>query len=203
MAYKYFSQQLVSSNLDLSSVFPEKQQLAKDMQNVTYGLGDIVLYLKDITKNFKSQDTSYIELDNSIQEIIKRYYKKEGVENPFFNTQEELQTYKKGVVPSVALTVKDGETTAKEVIVPKEVTIEEKIVSKEEQLQAKINNFKKTLSNAEMLLEDSTEEEKKDILNTYKKKLVGLELILEDEPDADEFDKVRRDLYVEFINKNS
>ena len=57
MAYKYFSQQLLTKNLlDLSEVFPQKQEIAKEQNNVAYNLGDIVLYLQEVTENFKFTD---------------------------------------------------------------------------------------------------------------------------------------------------
>jgi hypothetical protein len=207
MAYKYFSQKLVGSGFDLSSVFPEKQSSVKQIQNVNYGLGDIVIYLQDVTKNFKSQDSSYIDLDNAIQEIISRYYKSLGEQNPFLSKEEKIDTFEQGVVPTPAITVKDGTTQTAEVVIPvkqvKEEEIKEIIESKESELTKKIDNFKKTLDGAEFLLEDSDEEGKKEILDTFRKRLVGIELLMEGEAEVDEFDLVRKQLLSDFIKKHS
>ncbi len=190
MAYKYFSEKLLSANIDLSEVFPDQQTEAKKQQNVTYGLGDIVIYLQDVTNNFKSQDSSYIELDNGIQEIVTRYYKSKGIENPFAVKKEEADTYQEGVVPSESVTVKDGKTESKGVVAPKKAAepvaaVAEPVVSKESELMQKIDKFKKSLENSQMFIEDlaDTEEEKQDEINRLRRKLVGLELLDEDEDD--------------------
>ena len=66
MAYKYFSQQLLTKNLlDLSEVFPQKQQIAKEQNNVAYNLGDIVLY----DPNFKVNSTIYSKIINSLDNM--------------------------------------------------------------------------------------------------------------------------------------
>ena len=76
MAYKFFSQELVNKgNLDFSNVFPEKQSEAKQQNNVAYGLGDILIYLQDVTDNFKRADQKYVDLDNGIREVVEKYYK--------------------------------------------------------------------------------------------------------------------------------
>jgi hypothetical protein len=62
MAYKYFTEQLLSSGIDMSEVFPEKQELARESINVSYNLGDIAIYIKDVTENFKKTENNYIEL---------------------------------------------------------------------------------------------------------------------------------------------
>ncbi len=206
MAYKYFSQKLIESNVDLSMVFPEQQSMAKQVQNVTYGLGDIIIYLQDVTNNFKSQDSSYIDLDNAVQQILTRYYKSIGQENPFEQKEVVIDKYEEGVVPSLAVTVKDGKTETAKPIVPKSTQPKVEIKAKDEELLQKIDKFKKTLSNAELLLEDADPQEKEDILNSFRKKLVGIELLMEDLEEGEkveEFDTIRKDLLTDFIKKNS
>jgi len=204
MAYKYFSEKLIAANMDLSMIFPEKQEAVKGNLKVTYGLGEIVIYLKDITNNFKSQDTTYIDLDNAIQELINKYYKSEDKENPFKEKKVFKDTFEKGVVPTESITVKDGKLESKPIIVPQEpvapVVVAEP--SKEEQLMSKIEDFKKSLVRSELLFEDATQEEKEQELNFFRKRLTGLE-ILEETGDLDEFDKVKKGLIEEFIKKMS
>jgi len=179
MAYKYFSEKLLAANVDLSAIFPDKQQVAKDQNNVTYGLGDVVIYLQDVTNNFKSQDSSYIDLDNAVQEIMTRYYKSEGVENPFLVKKVSVDSYQEGVVPSESLTVKDGKTESKGVVAPKKV---EPVVTKEQDLTEKIEKFKKSLQNAELFIDlADSDEEKQDEINRLRRKLVGIELLDEED----------------------
>jgi hypothetical protein len=185
MAYKYFSEKLLAANVDLSAIFPDKQQVAKDQNNVTYGLGDVVIYLQDVTNNFKSQDSSYIDLDNAVQEIMTRYYKSEGVENPFLVKKVSADSYQEGVVPSESLTVKDGKTESKGVVSPKKVGVavaEEPVVTKEQELTEKIQKFKKSLENAELFIDlADSDEEKQDEINRLRRKLVGIELLDEED----------------------
>ena len=116
MAYKFFSQQLLSKNiLNLSDVFPEKQNLAKETTNVSYDLGDIVLYLQDVTENFRFSDTKYVELDNAIQSIIDKYYKSINKMNPFRSDLDTmaLAQLDAGTVPREAAVVKEGSIKGK------------------------------------------------------------------------------------------
>ena len=206
-AYKYFSQQLLTSNLDLSSVLPKAQEAAKEKQNISYGLGDIILYLQDATENFKFFDQKYVDLDNGIREIVNKYYISVDQPNPFDQPEEDkFSEYKKGVVPREAAILADDGVKGKGVKAPRaEVEIPE--VSKEDAeanvLLEKIDKYKNELGNRQMLIDDADDEaEKQDILDLFRKRLVGTELLIED-GDADAFDKARYELLKEFIQKNS
>ena len=110
MKYKYFSQELLDRKdiLNLSDVFTEQQLLAQDTLNVSYGLMDIVLYLKDVTKDFTYVDLKYVDLDSAIRSIVSKYYNKKGETNPFSKESMALSGFEEGQPPREAVVVKDG-----------------------------------------------------------------------------------------------
>lgn len=115
MAYKYFTEKLLSSDvLDLSTVFPEKQELARDSNNVSYNLTDIALFLKDRTENFKRIESQYIDLDSAISQIVEKYYKSKGEKNPFVTDldEESLEEFQ-SKTPREAAIVDKGEIKAR------------------------------------------------------------------------------------------
>lgn len=119
MAYKYFSKQLLESNaLDLNEVFHAKQNTAREQGGVSYGLLDIVLFLKDKTSNFSVSDQTYIELDTVVEEIVNRYYKSINQTNPFKGRIKIKPEFKPGVVPKEGFDVKDGKVTGRGVVKP-------------------------------------------------------------------------------------
>lgn len=115
MKYKYFSQELLDRKdiLDLSSVFTEQQLLAQDTLNVSYGLMDIVLYLKDVTKDFTYVDLKYVDLDSAIRSIVSKYYNKKGEKNPFSKEDMAISGFEEGQPPREAVEVKDGKLKGK------------------------------------------------------------------------------------------
>ena len=230
MAYKYFSQQLLTKNLlDLSEVFPQKQQIAKEQNNVAYTLGDIVLYLQEVTENFKFTDAKYIDLDQAIKAIVNKYYVSIAAKNPFDSDIDTaaLNQFKEGVVPREAAIVKEGEIKGKGVAKPapsrvKEVVevVEEapkKVADKKEKVtpapteaaiekadDVKIQQFKNTLDNLQMLFDDSTLEEQQDIITSQTKRADGLEFFIEDSEGEDvSFQKEQLTLLRQFIANNS
>ena len=230
MAYKYFSQQLLTKNLlDLSEVFPQKQQIAKEQNNVAYTLGDIVLYLQEVTENFKFTDAKYIDLDQAIKAIVNKYYVSIAAKNPFDSDIDTaaLNQFKEGVVPREAAIVKEGEIKGKGVAKPapsrvKEVVevVEEapkKSTTKKEKVtpapteaaiekadDVKIQQFKNTLDNLQMLFDDSTLEEQQDIITSQTKRADGLEFFIEDSEGEDvSFQKEQLTLLRQFISNNS
>jgi len=114
MAYSYdfFSKQLVGSDkINLTDVFPDIQAEAKQATNVSYGLADIVLFLQDVTQDFQRAERQYIDLDNAIQSIVKKYFDSKNTSNPFkLNTTGVVQVDDSPRAPSV---VKDGKMKGK------------------------------------------------------------------------------------------
>jgi hypothetical protein len=225
MAYKYFSQQLLTKNLlDLSEVFPQKQQIAKEQNNVAYNLGDIVLYLQEVTENFKFTDAKYIDLDQAVKAIVNKYYVSIAAKNPFDSDIDTaaLNEFKEGVVPREAAIVKEGEIKGKGVAKPapsRVKVVEEAPIksTKKEKItpapteaaiekadDVKIQQFKNTLDNLQMLFDDSTLEEQKDLITSQTKRADGLEFFIEDSEGEDvSFQKEQLTLLRQFIANNS
>jgi hypothetical protein len=216
MAYNYFSKQLLDSTMNLADVFPDKQKFAKEKQRVSYGLEDIVLYLKDATEDFKFFDPKYIELDNGIREIVKKYYISTNQPNPFegMYKKDEVPEYKEGEVPKQPFIVDKDKVVGKGITAPKqeiatapaEVAIPKVTEqNKETELLAKIDKFKRELDNRQMLLDDFVEmnelSEKESLMSTYEKNLEGIATLIE-EGFADDFDVKRYELLSEFLQKN-
>lgn len=220
MAYKYFTQQLVDKKLlDLSEVFPQKQEIAKEQNNVAYNLMDIVIYLQKVTENFKFTDAKYIDLDQAIKAIIYKYYVSIGQKNPFDTDIDlaALEQFKEGVVPREAAIVKDGELKGKGVAKPapskvKEVKEELREVKTKAPSEiaidkaddVKIQQFRNSLENLQMLFEDSTLEEQEDLIKSQTKRASGLEFFIEDSEGEDvELQKEQLKLLRNFISKNT
>jgi hypothetical protein len=150
MAYNYFSQQLINTDqLNLSDVFPEQQMEAERSLNVSYNLADIVLYLSDVTNNFKKSELKYIDLDNAIESIVKKYYKSINQKNPFVTTDTGLQQLDEGTIPREAAIVGEGKLKGKGTVKPakksifateepKKKVVEEVITEEPKQLQTPI-----------------------------------------------------------------
>jgi hypothetical protein len=98
MAYKYFTKQLLakSNEIDLASVFPDKQQRAKENLNTNYSLPQIVEWIRDNTNNFKKQESYIIELDSAIKRLVLKYYESTNIKNPFIDGDEEEELDIKG-----------------------------------------------------------------------------------------------------------
>jgi hypothetical protein len=194
MAYKYFTELLIDKNLvNLSDIFPEKQKMAQDRSQVSYNLGDVVIYLQDVTNDFKNSDNKYIDLDNAIREIIVKYYKSIGIDkNPIEAQDKEISDYESNV-PREAFTVEDGKIKGKGVAKPaprKEMSIDEKI-----------NQFAGQLEKMQGVFDDIyDEQEKAEQIQLLKNKLFGDEILAED---GDEYFVRRIEILKDFINKNS
>jgi len=229
MAYKYFAKQLINSDLDLNEVFHSKQNLAREQGGVSYGLQDIVLYLKDKTSNFTVSDKTYIELDQVIEEIVNRYYKSINQTNPFKLTKKVQQEFEEGVVPREAAEVEEGKVKGRGVVKPspkvkpaaeeepvKEISADaeaqtkeavksvDSVIQADKELTAKIEKLKKDLTGAQFFIddEDSTPEDKDVMLSQIKKKLKSTEELIEDGDDS-EYVVQTRDLLKDFIAKNT
>ena len=115
MKYNYFSQELLDRKdvLNLADVFTEQQKIAQDTINVSFNLEDIVLYLKDVTKDFTFVDLKYVDLDTAIRSIVSKYYNKKGEPNPFSKEDMVLSGFTEGQPPREAVEVKDGKLKGK------------------------------------------------------------------------------------------
>jgi hypothetical protein len=207
MAYKYFTEKLLSSDmLDLSSVFPEKQEMARESNNVSYSLADIVLFLKDRTENFKRVDAQYVDLDNAISEIINKFYKSKGEKNPFVQEiDEESLAEFQSKTPREAAIVEKGELKGKGA--PKAAPDVEKKAKKAEPKKEepkmvgsdKLSKFKEELANRkEIFYEVYDDDEKSDFIQLMQDKLDGDEVLAED---GDEYFVQRVEILKDFIKQ--
>ena len=203
MAYKFISKKILDSNqLDLTNVFPEKQEIVRQDSNVTYNLLDIVMFLKDRTNNFTRVEREYVDLDNAVAEIIDKYYKSIDQKNPFVETLDEMDDddFKSGNVPREAFVVEDGKVKGKGLAKPaptKTGKKEEASKFSKEQL-AKLEAFKKELDNRREIFFDVYDDaEQADFLSLMENKLEAEEVIAED----DEYFMERVAILKEFINQ--
>jgi hypothetical protein len=207
MAYKFFTQKLLSENaLDLNQVFPEKQNDAREANNVAYTLYDIVLFLKDRTEDFKFADAQYVDLDNAISEIVNKYYKSKSLPNPFLVNMDEDEEIKKfrGEVPREAAIVEEGAIKGKGVAKPaknKVVEVKEiESIAMAEPVKSdmsKVDKFRDELLKRKEIYDDVyDDEEKKDFRELMEKKLETDEFIAED---GDEYFVQRVNILKDFI----
>jgi len=203
-AYKFFSQKLLdSTDLDLTQVFPERQEMARESNNVTYNLLDIVLFLRDRTENFKFSDAQYVDLDNAISEIINRYYKSKNQTNPFIKKEDideaALDEFK-GEAPPEAFVIKDGDVKSKGEVKAAPISKKksaEKVVEKVV-VESRVEKHKKNLEKYQDLIDTVfDEQETKELLDKLDKNRIGYEIL--DEPEYTEMAKLSE----EFINKNT
>lgn len=202
MAYKYFTEKLLSSDtLDLSTVFPEKQELARESNNVSYNLTDIAVFLKDRTENFKRVESQYIDLDNAISEIVNKFYKKKGEKNPFVEDldEESLEEFQ-SKTPREAAIVEKGEIKSKGA--PKAAPDVEKKKSEskksEKKVESKDDSRKKILDELESVKDSFTlfgESEQDEIIGDYEIEISALEL-LDDDEEAQLRLKILRDEFI-------
>jgi len=116
MRYKYFTQKVYNNpdKINLDAIFPEKQSIAKDMYNVSFGLREVVNYLQTATNNFSKTEVKYMDMDAAIDNIVSKYYKSINQENPFKSATDysELDEETGFGVKDSAL-VSDGEVKTK------------------------------------------------------------------------------------------
>jgi hypothetical protein len=212
MAYKYFTEKLLSNDmLDLSTVFPEKQEMARESNNVSYNLTDIVLFLKDRTENFKRVEAQYVDLDNAISEIVNKFYKSKGEKNPYIEEiDEESLAEFQSKTPREAAIVEKGELKSKGA--PKAAPdVEKKKSIKEEEPKKKteepkktsssdkLDKFKKELAGRKEIFDDVyDDDEKADFIQLMQDKLEGDEVLAED---GDEYFVQRVEILKDFIKQ--
>jgi hypothetical protein len=176
---KYFVERLIAKNVNLDEVLPEQQKSAQNRNNVTYNLADVVMYMKDATENFKIKTAEFIDMDEAIREIMKRYYKSKNISNPFELPEEEQEDFE-GETPKEPLEVKDGKTTAKGA--PKAAPVvkaptESAAVSDEQ----KIENLKAELERRKEVYSDVYDEvERAEFLDLMKAKMEAHELLADE-----------------------
>jgi hypothetical protein len=102
MAYQYFTKQLLakSNEIDLATVFSDKQERAKERLNTNYSLPQIVDWIKESTNNFRKSEGYFIDLDQAIRRLVFKYYDSTSKKNPFFDEEiEEVEVTAQPRVP--------------------------------------------------------------------------------------------------------
>ena len=195
MAYKYFTEKLLSSDLNLADVFPAQQDDAKVQVNASYNLFEIAQFIQDRTDNFKNTEQQYIDLDSAISEIISKWYKSQGQKNHFVQVSLEDEEFK-ATNPRESAIVESGKLKSKgtasapsktkevkEVVEVKEKPKKLEVVEKETVMtdSEKINQFKNQLEKQRVVyLEVFDDDEKAEEMKKYEAKLEADELIAED-----------------------
>lgn len=206
MAYKYFTEQLLMSDVDLTSVFSEKQEFARQSNNVSYSLMDIAVFLKDRTENFKKIEAQYVDLDNAISQIINKYYVSKGEKNPFLaDIDDEALKDFESKTPREAAIVEKGEIKGKgapkaapDVVIEK---VDKKTPKKDAavSVEEKIDKFKKELEGRKEIFDDVyDDEEKADFIQLMQDKLDADEIVAED---GDEYYVQRVQILKDFIKQ--
>jgi hypothetical protein len=172
MAYKYFTEKLLSSDLNLADVFPVQQDDARNQVNASYNLYEIAQFIQDRTENFKNTEQQYIDLDSAISEIINKWYKSEGKENPFIKVSVEDKEFDV-TNPRESAIVEKGKIKSKGT--PASAPSSKKEV---ETLSAKGEKFKNDLAfQKEVLYDDVDDAAKLDYKLSVEQKLEANELM--------------------------
>ena len=100
MAYSYFTKKLLASQIDLSSIFADKQDAAKSKLNTNYSLPQIVDWVKENTNDFKRSINEFIDLDIAIKRLVFKYYEKTNQKNPFTEEVVEVEEIQQPRVPT-------------------------------------------------------------------------------------------------------
>ena len=179
MAYKYFTEKLLSSDLKLADDFPAQQDDAKVQVNASYNLFEIAQFIQDRTDNFKNTEQQYIDLDSAISEIISKWYKSQGQKNPFVQVSLEDEEFK-ATNPRESAIVESGKLKSKGTASAPSKTKEVKEVV-EVKLSEKGIKFKNELANQkEFLYDDVDDAEKEDYKLSIQEKLEANELMADD-----------------------
>lgn len=167
MAYSYFTKKLLakSNEIDLASVFPEKQQTAKERLNTNYSLPQIVEWIRDNSNNFKKQDGYMVELDLAVKRLIDKYYESSNIKNPFSEVvEEDIEIKSQPRIPT-EVTV-EGVKTGK----PDVISVTEVVVNK---VEDEIQSIKDAIEYLQAEA-DAGDEESKDALEYLQGELLSL-----------------------------
>lgn len=197
---KYFVERLIAKNVNLDEVLPEQQKSAQTRNNVTYNLADVVMYMRDATENFKIKTAEFIDMDEAIKEIMKKYYKSKNIPNPFELPEEQEDDFE-GETPKEPLEVKDGKTKAKGA--PKAAPVVEKAekteVLKEDAQREKIAGLENEMQEAFGVFDLLDDEEKNSIINAVRDRMEGEKDLAED--DDKEYYEERIKIYSKYLNQ--
>lgn len=82
MRYNYKTHKLMDEGVNFNSIYPEKQEVVKQMTGVDFTLPQIVLFLKKQTDNFEKQMPLATDLDNAIYSVYLKWSGEKPSEKP-------------------------------------------------------------------------------------------------------------------------
>jgi hypothetical protein len=179
MAYKYFTEKLLSSDLNLADVFPVQQDDAKVQVNASYNLFEIAQFIQDRTDNFKNTEQQYIDLDSAISEIISKWYKSQGQKNPFVQVSLEDEEFK-ATNPRESAIVESGKLKSKGTASAPSKKLSEKGVK-----------FKNDLLFQKEVLYDDVDDAQKDSYKSLLQVKLDANELMADEGDEDFVERVK------------
>lgn len=78
MQYNYKTQELLERGVDFSTIFPEKQDIVKDMVGFDFNLADIVQFIKVQTQDFTVENPLALDVDKHIYYIYQKNQENKG-----------------------------------------------------------------------------------------------------------------------------
>ena len=127
MRYDYKTQELIDKGINFNSIYPEKQEVVKQMTGVDFNFAQIVTFLKSQTDNFQKQTPLALDLDRHIYSVYLKWSSK----------PKETAT-EKPTTPSASSTSSKKEDLADRLELLKEMLSETKDKSKKADLKDRI-----------------------------------------------------------------
>ena len=82
MRYNYKTHKLIDEGVNFNAIYPEKQEVVKQMTGVDFSLPQIVVFLKKQTDNFEKQMPLATDLDNAIYSVYLKWSGDKSSEAP-------------------------------------------------------------------------------------------------------------------------
>jgi len=93
MRYNYKTHELLDKGVNFGSVYPEKQEVVKQMTGVDFALPQIITFLKKQTDNFEKQTPLALDLDRAIYSVYLKWSESEKpTEVPTTTTSPSVPT---------------------------------------------------------------------------------------------------------------
>lgn len=148
MAYSYFTKKLLASQIDLSSIFADKQDAAKSKLNTNYSLPQIVDWVKENTNDFKRSINEFIDLDIAIKRLVFKYYEKTNQKNPFTEEVVEVEEIQQPRVPTEVTPtgIKAGKPDAAKAGKPDAANVQDEINKNLDQMKMLIELTQETMN---------------------------------------------------------
>jgi hypothetical protein len=95
MRYNYKTHELMDKGVNFNAIYPEKQEVVKQMTGVDFTLPQIVMFLKKQTDNFEKQMPLATDIDNSIYAVYLKWKDEKATPTPStpFSENEAVKRY--------------------------------------------------------------------------------------------------------------